>query len=176
LQLSSTAYEWKIILEWNNVCFCNPIMLLKNFKFFDSSVWVCMITRPRHCGSGMAATPKRYGLTAMLDPSDLGLTVMRNPNKQQTKRWQLYTLVIKREKRKKNTNNRVSAAIQPWYVYMHRFILRWHGYASSYTMDGQIWPSRSVSLASSMMRAPPLAMAHRTCANNFWLKIQCEKY
>jgi len=34
----------------------------------------------------MAATPKRYGLTAMLDPSDLGLTAMRYPNKQQIKR------------------------------------------------------------------------------------------
>jgi hypothetical protein len=155
LQLSSTAYEWKIMLEWGSVCFCSPIMLLKNFNFFYSSARVCMITRPRHRGSGMAATPKHCGLAAMLDPSDLGLTVMRDPNKQQTKIWQLYALVIRREKRKKNTNNRVSTAIQPWYVYTRCFILRWHGCASSYTMDGQIWPPGSISLASSMIRVPP---------------------
>jgi hypothetical protein len=46
LQLISTVYEWKILLEWGSVCFCSPSIHLKIFKFFDLDMQVWHGIRP----------------------------------------------------------------------------------------------------------------------------------
>jgi len=61
----------------------------------------------------MGAKPKVFGSNNHVKPIVLEFANHVDPNKQQTKRGQLCTLIVKREKRKKkNVNNQSPTAIQ----------------------------------------------------------------
>jgi hypothetical protein len=62
----------------------------------------------------MGAKPKAFESNNHVKPTVLEFANYVDPIKQQTKREQLYTLIVKREKRKKkNTNNQSPTTIQP---------------------------------------------------------------
>jgi hypothetical protein len=118
------------------------MMLLKNFNFFDLDVrgWHgCEAqvlgssnhARPKCLGSGKSCQTHAAGATNHARPVCLGLANMSDLTNNKQK-GQLYTLVVKRERKKeKNTNNQSLAAIQPLYVHTRHNMGKEHGCASS---------------------------------------------
>jgi hypothetical protein len=111
--------------------------------------------RPKRFRSGGHAGPKRLGFGSRARPMDHGSSRCRtydawvqwlsDPSKQQTKRGQLCTLVVRREKMQTidhqwQSNHNISTHTIP--------CEKEHNCTSSDTVDGQIWHPGSVSRAS----------------------------
>ena len=114
-----------------------------------------MITRPKHMDRANRAKIKKREFNKHVGPKIYDNDKLLWFDKQ-LKKGIIGHFNCQEIKKRKNTNNRLSAAIQPLSVHTTTSCERKHACAFNWMVDDYIWQLESVIYAFLMVQAPPI--------------------